>query len=105
MNAGKQLNLRHFLAQVVIDTGGVFLSDIQAKGLQPVADERKLELVIVNNEDPGRGALDQRHDACCNRAPVKAITLMTVGHGVSSYASRCCTTQACCSTEEPTQII
>jgi hypothetical protein len=52
--------------------------------LQPVADERKLDLVIVDDQDFGLGAAGQRHDARCDRTPVKALTIMTVSHVVSS---------------------
>jgi len=48
------------------------------------AQERELELVIVNDEDFRLGAAGQRHDTCCDRTPVKAITLMAVSHVVSS---------------------
>jgi hypothetical protein len=81
------------------------LSYIQGAGLQPVADERKLELIIVNHEDFCLSAAGQRHDAGYNRTAVKAITLMTVSHVVSSQDSPCCSTQTCCGTRIRTQII
>jgi hypothetical protein len=48
--------------------------------VEPVAHQRKLELVIVDDEDPRLRGACQSHDARCDRAPVKAVTLVTIGH-------------------------